>query len=57
MDKSNSTNSKSMVFSFLVLSIGLIAIIGQFSSVNCSLPLYDADINSSSKYFIKFIFI
>ena len=51
MDKTNSVNtngtkSKSLAFSFLVLSIGLIAIFGQFSSVNCALPLYDVD----SKY-------
>lgn len=50
MDKLTSVNissyrTKTTLFSLLVLSIGLISIIGQFSSVNCALPLYDVDTN------------
>lgn len=55
MDKVNgvanarSTKSKPLVFSFLVISIGLLAILNQFSSVNCS--YYDVDSNSKYTFF------
>ena len=47
VSSSRNTKSKQLVFSFLVLSIGLIAILSQFESVNCSLPFNDVETNNS----------